>query len=278
MYVAIVIVAVFIVIAAYLYGRRNATIRVQVQAPEIVISRSETPTPDVQPQESSDKDSWEGGFWDATKPLFIEITLEFDYTDSNGEQSFRLVDVRQFDEKLGGGMIIGFCHHRQATRTFRIDRIGHCIVYDTGEVVEDLRTFLRREYEKSAYATTDRLLDEEYNLLRVLLYVGKADGRLMNREVEFIAQMCREVTGDQRITGGIVTNMLSRMEVPNLNAFRIAVGKLVSLPEERRSSILRKVESMIGTKKNISAVEQDTIAYLKKKLTNKQTKVASPVV
>ena len=275
MSVAIVIVAIVAVIAAYLYGRRKSTIRVQFRPPKIVNSRSETPTSDVQPQDSSDQDSWEGSFWEATKPLTVETTLFFDYTDSNGKQSDRIVDVRQFDEKLGGGMIIGFCRHRQATRTFRIDRIEHCIVYDTGEVVEDVRTFLRGEYEKSAYATTDRLLDEEYHLLRVLLYVGKADGRLMNREVEIIAQMCREVTGDQRITGGIVTNMLSRMEVPNLNAFRIAVGKLVSLPEERRSSILRKVESMIGTKKNISAVEQDAIGYLKKKLNTRQSKVTS---
>lgn len=216
-------------------------------------------------------------FLEATKPLIIETTLRLTYTDGNGKKTERIVDVQQYDEKHYGGMIIGHCHLRKDTRTFRIDRINQCVIEDTGEIIGDVRAFLREEYEKSVHASVDKLHDEQYDLLRIYLFVAKADGRMMKKEVKIIADICRELTGDERINAEVVARILNKIEVPTINAFRKAVGTMVSLPDEKRLAIIRNSESIIGTQKNISSAEQDAIPYLKKRLMNKQGVALSPL-
>ena len=276
MYVAIPIVVVIVVVLAYLYGRKTfpKTTQARTEPSNMIVSYSESPTsPDEPPEESRNQDEWEGWFLDATNPLTVEITLRLKYTDGNEKQTERVVDVEQYDENLHGGIILGHCSLRQGTRTFRIDRITSCVVQSTGEVVEDVRAFLREIYDKSVHSTIDRLRDEEHDLLTVFLFIGKADERLIKKEVDIVAEMCRELTGDERVTWEIALKMLNQFEIPSLTAYRMAVGRLASLPEERRLAIIRRAESIVGTQKTISGAEQDAIAYLKKMLTTGQEEV-----
>lgn len=59
--------------------------------------------------------------------------IRFGYTDSNGELTYRDVDVSKVDIDY----ITGFCHLRRQIRTFRIDRLENeeVIVRDSGEVL-----------------------------------------------------------------------------------------------------------------------------------------------
>lgn len=271
--VTIPIVVVIVVVLAYLYGRKTSpkTTQARTEPSSMIVSYSESPTSsDEPPEESRNQDAWEGWFSDATNPLTVESTLRLKYTDGNEKQTERVVDVEQYDENLHGGIILGHCSLRQGTRTFRIDRINSCVVQGTGEVVEDVRAFLREIYDKSVHSTIDRLRDEEHDLLTVFLFIGKADERLIKKEVDIVAEMCRELTGDQRVTWEIALKMLNQFEIPSLTAYRMAVGTLVSLPEERRVAIIRRAESIVGTQETISGAEQDAIAYLKKILTTGQ--------
>ena len=164
-------------------------------------------------------------------------------------------------------MIIGLCRLRHATRTFRTDRINQCVVEGTGEVVEDVGAFLRSLYEKSVHASTDNLLEEDYQYLRVLLFVGKADGRLTKNEVAVIADACRDLSGDERITVELVQKMLKDMDVPTLHAFRMAVGKMVSFPEKKRMAAIQQAERIIATQKTVHPAEQEAIEYMRQRLT-----------
>lgn len=67
-------------------------------------------------------------------------TIEFVYEDRNGEFERRVVDIEQ---QKNDEYIKGYCHLREAERTFRLSRIvGDIIVVDTGEV------FRSYEYRK----------------------------------------------------------------------------------------------------------------------------------
>lgn len=58
--------------------------------------------------------------------------IAFDYTDSEGASSYREVAVNSADNYY----IKAFCLSRQATRTFRIDRIdGFITIRETGELL-----------------------------------------------------------------------------------------------------------------------------------------------
>lgn len=62
---------------------------------------------------------------------------EFDYRNDEGVVTRRKLDVfRIYYSKRGDGYIDGFCHKRQESRTFRLDRVfGDVVDLDTGEVI-----------------------------------------------------------------------------------------------------------------------------------------------
>jgi hypothetical protein len=143
-----------------------------------------------------DKDNWEGSFWEVQDPFPVKASLRIDYEDGAGKKTERVVDVRQFGIDGYGNLLIGHCLMRNATRTFRTDRIKRCIDEETGEVVDDVFAYLRAKYESSPEHARDRLYEEEYDTLRVLLYVGKADGQLRAAEKAIIRVACRALAND----------------------------------------------------------------------------------
>lgn len=66
-----------------------------------------------------------------TKDWFKNIS--FSYTDSNGNLSYREVDVKEINEQS----MTGYCHSRKQLRTFRLDRIDNSeiVIRDTGELI-----------------------------------------------------------------------------------------------------------------------------------------------
>ncbi|NEY27639.1 hypothetical protein G4V03_05800 [Escherichia coli] len=66
-----------------------------------------------------------------TKDWFRNIS--FSYTDSNGNSSYREIDVKEINEQS----MTGYCHSRRQLRTFRFDRIDNSeiVIRDTGELI-----------------------------------------------------------------------------------------------------------------------------------------------
>src|SRR3972149_10132320 len=160
------------------------------------------PTPALQldmEDRDPDRDAWEGAFWDAANPFPVKATLKLTYVDGKGDRSQRIVDVREFDEYLYEGMLIGHCQLRDATRTFRFDKIQECINMETGEVVQVVAGFLKKKYEASPEATLDKLYGDHHGLLRVYLYIRKADDRLTSKERLSIIEHIKSISNDERL-------------------------------------------------------------------------------
>jgi hypothetical protein len=210
-------------------------------------------------------DNWEGSFWEVPVPVSVKAKLLLDYIDGNGKSSSRSVDVRQFGEMSYGSLLIGHCSLRNATRTFRSDRIKHCVNEETGEVVPDITAYLKAKYESSPEFSADSLYEAEYDALRILLYVGKADGRLTTPEKTVIADACRLMSGDSRITDKIVGEMLADLDVPTLHAFKLAVGRLSKGQRDKKDTVLDAATKMVATQKTVYPSEQEAIDYMKKR-------------
>jgi len=218
-----------------------------------------------------DSDNWEGSFWDVEEPLPVKATLRLTYEDAKGKKSERTVDVRQFGAYGPTTLVIGRCHMRNATRTFRADRIERCVDEETGEVVSDVGAYLRAKYETSPESTKDKLLDEEYDTLRILLYVGKADGQLRAAEKEIIRNTCRAMANDSRITDQMIDRLFNALDVPSIHAFKLAVGRLVGKPLEARLMLIKASQDMVATQKTVHPSEQEALDYMEKKLAGSAT-------
>lgn len=220
-----------------------------------------------QPRESIDKDEWEGSFWEVAQPLPAKAKLRLRYTDGAGRRTERTVDARQFGGIGSNTLIIGHCNMRDATRTFRSDRIESCIDEETGEIVTDVRAYLQTKYDQSPDRTRDLLLEGEYDTLRVLLYMGKADGQLRAAEKAVIRDTCVAITKDSRLTDGTIDDLLTNMDVPTLQAFKLAVGRLAKRDQAAQVVVMTAAEKVVATQKTVHQAEQEALDYMKKRFT-----------
>ena len=215
---------------------------------------------------TDDKDNWEGSFWEVEEPFPVKATLRINYEDGDGQQTDRTVDVRQFGAYGPGSLLIGHCRMRNATRTFRTDRIKRCVDEETGEVVGDVAQYLRAKYENSPEHTRDKLYEEEYDTLRILLYVGKADGQLRAAEKTIIRNACRILAKDSRITDELIDEIFASLDVPTIHAFKLAVGRLVGKPLDARLMLIKSAQDMVKTQKTVHPSEQEALDYMEKRL------------
>lgn len=61
------------------------------------------------------------------------ITVVLEYSDADGIETRRKVDIYRTAKKQGYSLITGWCHGRQAERSFRSDRV-QAVIDDQGEV------------------------------------------------------------------------------------------------------------------------------------------------
>lgn len=233
----------------------------------VTITHSKT-TLDADAEEGNDvqldKDAWEGDFYEAENPLDVKKSFDIVYTDGNGKTTERIVDVQKFDEQLHGGIVLGHCRMRKANRTFRFDRISKCIDIETGELITDIPSYLKSAYELSPEASRDNLIKEHYDVLRVLLYVGKADGQYRKAEKVVVRDACRKLANDERVTDEMVDDIISRIEAPGVHSFKLAVGRLAK-SQGLRIDVLEVSKQIVDTQSNITANEQEALDYLTKR-------------
>lgn len=242
---------------------QNAPIELEVQ---VVRSEEHEPPVDLTPNFTEiDKDNWEGSFWEVQEPFPVRATLRIVYEDGAGMKSQRVVDVRQFGADIYGGLLIGHCRMRNATRTFRTERIKQCIDEDTGEIIDDAYAYLLAKYKSSPEYIRDKLLEEEYDAIRVLFYVGKADGQLRAAEKQVILGACQSLANDSRLTEAHINDMYAEMDLPSIQAFKMAVGRLAKRGPDICSNLINAAEDIIATQKTVHPSEKEALDYMRKR-------------
>lgn len=210
-----------------------------------------------------ESDAWEGSMWEAESSSPVRAELKLKYKDGNDQETERVVTVRQFSPEYMGGFILGVCHLRNGTRTFRTDRIISCMDMETGEFIQDVKTYLKRGYEKSTDYSLNQILESDYDVMRVLLYVGKADGSFRKAEKEIVAQVCCQLSNDSRITPELVGEVMNRyVDVPTLMAFKQAIGRISKLDRTYQELVLDATKRMIATQKTVHPTEQAAFDYM----------------
>lgn len=217
-------------------------------------------------ESDENRDAWEGSFWEAEAPYPVAATLKLRYCDANQSVTERTVTVRQVGSVPGASLLIAHCHMRDATRTFRSDRIRECVDVETGEVIQDVPGYLRARYEASPDRALEQWLESDLDVLRILLFVGKADGQLRAAEKAIIRKTAIAMANDSRITDELIDSTLREMSVPTLQAFKVAVGRFAPRDAELRTQLVDAARAMIATQKAVHPAEAEALAYMEKKL------------
>jgi len=191
--------------------------------------------------------------------------LQIEYEDGAGNKTQRVVDVRQFGPHGDSALLIGHCRMRNATRTFLTERISHCVDAETGETVENVYAFLLEKHKNSPEFSKEKLFENEYDVLRVLFYVGKADGQLRAAEKRVILESCQKLTGDTRLTEKHINDLYSAVDLPSIQAFKMAVGRLAKKGPEACEVLIKSAEDIVATQKTVHPAEQEALDYMRKR-------------
>lgn len=221
-------------------------------------------------------DAWEGSFWEAEAPYPVAARLKFRYRDANESTTERLVSVRRVGSVPGASLLIPHCHLRDATRTFRTDRISNCVDVETGEWMSDVAAYLRSKYDASPERALEQFLESDLDVLRILLFVGKADGQLRAAEKAIICETAAAMSGDSRITGEVIDRTLREVSVPTLQAFRLAIGRCAARSPEQREKLIEAAHAMVATQKSVHPAEAEAMAYMEARLGTAGTGSPSP--
>jgi uncharacterized tellurite resistance protein B-like protein len=202
----------------------------------------------------------------APHPVRSNTLVDLVYQDGGGKQSRRRVTVREFDYAAPRHLFC-FCHLRKATRTFYVSRVQEAVDPETGEVLVSLHEFLRSRYEASPERSLDVLFSVQRGAMRALLYVGRADGRLMKAERAIIQRVARQLTEDNRITDAQIDAVLSEFETPSKAVFQSFVRTMATEQSlDRRLAVLRGAEDMVATQSTVHPDEQSALEYMRKRL------------
>lgn len=244
--------------------RPTMTVLVKARVPAPVAA----PTPyHADAKAAAQNDEWEGSFWEVQDPIDVRAQLRLRYTDGSGQRTERVVDVHRLGPYgPGRDLIIGYCHMRNATRTFRTDRIAQAVDIATGEIIADPSAWLRARYAASPVAATKRLLEEEFDAICVLYYVGKADGQLRRAEREIIVATCQALGDDAQLTPDTLDDMISTLDLPNANAFRGAVRRLAARDASLRAIVMHACEKIVATQKTVHPLEKDALDFMRARL------------
>lgn len=201
-------------------------------------------------------------FYDAPVRRKIEKSALIKYRDVNGTATQRQVDISSYTPDGQTGLFIGHCHLRDERRTFRFDRVKSAVDAETGEVIPDLQSYLNQAWDAAPERVMERINDEHYDEISALLYVAKADGTARAAEFEVIADACRQMTGDDRITGAITKTALLAMMVPSVVDFERCYKRLRREKPEAADLVADTCRRIIGTQKSIHPNEQAALEII----------------
>lgn len=211
-------------------------------------------------------DNWEGAFYGVDEHRSLKRKVKIRYVDGKGSYTERQVDIRAFEPNNPQGLIIGHCHLRGATRTFRFDRLGDVTDLDTGEVIPDLQKHLNTLWGESPEPVMDALARDHKDALRMLLFMAKADGAMRAKEVDVIAKFCVEATGDVRLSSTLVKDLLQYVDTPSLNVFNRAYNALRRANPEEAEKVASACRAIVATQSTVHPIEQAALDILDRPL------------
>lgn len=152
--------------------------------------------------DTGDQDTWD----DPGDRSLSGLALVFEYQDSKGNVSQRVVTCKQFAVRANREYIHAFCHQRNAPRAFRLDRIIDIFDPETGESLSPVQAFFS---QFSPDQTANSGLSWGLSVSR------RADLIALLNALVFVARCDKEFHAtERRCLENALTGFWLRLEVP----------------------------------------------------------------
>ncbi len=202
-------------------------------------------------------------YWNTIEWVSVKADLQLTYKDSKGKTIDRPVSISGYD---GSAYLKGFCNLKNSNRTFRIDRILNAIDKETGESIENVPDHLLDKYRQSPEYAISKVFKKHLDIIKVLFYVGKADGQLQAAERKIIYQTIRSIAKNNELTDTDIGKFFKKLKVPNVQRFKNAFGRVCKKEPKQTLQLYYAAKKVVATRKTIHANEAEALEYMKKRM------------
>lgn len=214
--------------------------------------------------ENPERDAWEEHAYDRKTERYLHRELRITYFDADGQISRRDITLLKYARtRYDGRVLVAECHLRRRQRCFHVDQIYECFDRDAGKPIYDLVDDLDAKFDASPEGSVERLRRSWGCAIRIVLFIGRADGRLTRAERMIISGLCRFLVRDGRVTDALVDEMLDAQMKPDLGDFETAVNELATRDFVSRMAVLRGAELILATDKTVTELERRSLEALR---------------
>lgn len=173
------------------------------------------------------------------------------YIDAYGSPSARRISVHRIADEGDDFRIRAWCYERQAMRTFLASRIEQAVDMQTGEIIGDVRnwlTFNIAGLDGDGDGQLDLMPDDAFGaVLAVLIYIARADGRMIEAEREVIRQfavMALRCMNLELLSHSAFDRRIASCSI-DFPTFKAALGELAHVSDTMKRGICSVAEAVV---------------------------------
>lgn len=209
------------------------------------------------------KDNWERFNFYGSRIIPAIGRYHISYKDQRGIKTERDIEIKRAYESNGKYAVDAHCFLRNDYRSFVGERIQKASNLDSGEIVDDLVRDAISQYFNSGAGRALTAIDKEWRGVAVLLFVCRADGRMMKSEraivAEFLKRRCSNIIFDDAELDTAIKNL----EEPDKKEFKRIIQDLKNADDQDQlNDLLDCAKRIVETQKKIDPMEKAAIEII----------------
>jgi len=187
------------------------------------------------------------------------------YVDSRGQKSERRITMHSVSQTANNDYVVkGYCHEKNAQRTFRLTRIQQLTDMETGEIFENPSQYFTERFQDSPIGMITNIFQELESEILVLTFVARADGYLRAKEREIIMKFIIDKSNAD-LDHKLLEDEIRRTYCESQD-FRYSLKKISNETVEYRTKIMDLSTDIVNTDKNPDPMELGALELIKRYL------------
>lgn len=188
------------------------------------------------------------------------VRITFQYTSRDNEKTTRTASFDLYRVTGEEPLLYGYCELRHAPRTFNVEKMNHCRDSDTGQQIDDVREYLKRKF----LGTPLYAISEFEDVVKCLIFIGRADGMLKKAENDVIVHTLKEIV--PFADNDTISYFIDLTDDPSVSSFRKAVRKIAKLDRRIIELFVAASKRIIDTDKKVDPIERGVLEFIEQTL------------
>ena len=202
-----------------------------------------------------------------TDVIALRKILKFRYIDQKGQESRRTVELKEIQFYGSEGQFLyGECRMRREGRTFKTSRMWDIIDVETGEVIEDVSTFLVSAYKESVVGRLSVWFQEYERIGKAWLYLLKANKTPTKKEYDVLKNAFSEILNGAVVTTKDIQDVFEDATITTPIGFQRLVSGIKNHHASEAQRFVYVCKSIVEARSNPNFADEAALKYVLQKI------------